>query len=200
MENVHDRLNPTLSALVITSHIKDGLEVAKEFKLPPSIQDVILQHHGTSLVQYFYCQASEQAGSTPVLEQQFRYEGPKPQSKECAIVMLADSVEAASRSLPKPTPQALESLVDKVIADKMQDGQLTESELTFRDIGIIKESFVRSLTSTLHARIEYPDGVAVENGRSSGNGSVGKELAKSANKREEAAEVSREHAAHGGPS
>lgn len=171
-ENVHDRLTPTLSALIITSHIKDGLEVAREFKLPPSIQDVILQHHGTSLVQYFYCQASEQVGSTPVLEQQFRYEGPKPQSKEAAIIMLADSVEAASRSLTKSTPPALEALVDKIVTEKMQDGQLDESELTFHEIGIIKASFVHSLTSTLHARIEYPDGVTVENGKTSSNGNT----------------------------
>lgn len=170
IENVHDRLNPTLSALVITSHIDDGLEVAREFKLPPSIQEVIIQHHGTSLVQYFYNQATEQWEPTPVLERQFRYDGPKPQSKEAAIIMLADSVEAASRSLPKPTPQALEELVHKICSEKLRDGQLDEAELTFRDIGIVEKTFVRTLTSTLHARIEYQDSIADEAGKLKGDG------------------------------
>jgi putative nucleotidyltransferase with HDIG domain len=177
VENAHDRLNPTLSALVITSHIKDGLEVAREFKLPPSIQEVILQHHGTSLVQYFYNQVSEQVEPTPLLEQQFRYDGPKPQSKESAIVMLADSVEAASRSLAKPTPVTLETLVRKVVMEKLQDGQLDDSELTFHDVGIIKETFARTLSGTLHARIEYQDVVAAENGKILNNGDSNQEPA-----------------------
>jgi len=176
VENAHDRLNPTLSALVITSHIKDGLEVARESRLPPSIQQVILQHHGTSLVQYFYNQASEQIEPSPVLEQQFRYDGPKPQSKEAAVVMLADSVEAASRSLAKPTVPALESVVHKVIQDKLQDGQLDESELTFHDVGVIEETFVRSLTGTLHARIEYQEALSAGNGKIGGNGDHRQEL------------------------
>lgn len=178
VENAHDRLNPTLSALVITSHIKDGLEVARESKLPPSLQEIIIQHHGTSLVQYFYSQVSEQLEPSSLLEQQFRYDGPKPRSKEAAVVMLADSVEAASRALTKPTIIQLETLVHKIIQDKLQDSQLDQSELTFRDIGIIKEAFARTLKGTLHARIEYPDGPA-ENGKVSEDGDSDQELAAS---------------------
>lgn len=186
IENAHDRLNPTLSGLVITSHIKDGLEVAREFKLPPSIQDIISQHHGTSLVQYFFNQATEQIEPSPLLEQQFRYEGPKPQSKEAAIIMLADSVEAASRSLAKPTIPLLESLVEKIIADKLGDGQLDESELTFRDIGIVRDAFIHTLAGTLHARIEYQNSVSSENGKVTANGNSDQELAGASGKTEEA--------------
>lgn len=158
VENVHDRMNPTLSALVIQSHIKDGMEVAKEFRLPPMLNDVIMQHHGTSLVQYFYSQATSDAEShSAVLEQQFRYGGPKPQTKEAGIVMLADGVEAASRCLSKPTPAKIEALVNKVISEKLSDGQLDDCELTFADISKIAGAFVRTLLGTLHARIEYPD-------------------------------------------
>jgi putative nucleotidyltransferase with HDIG domain len=176
IENAHDRLNPTLSGLVITSHIKDGIEVAREFKLPLSIQDIISQHHGTSLVQYFFNQASEQIEPSPLLEQQFRYDGPKPQSKEAAIIMLADSVEAASRSLAKPTLPLLESLVERIISEKLKDGQLDESELTFRDIGIIKDAFIRTLAGALHARIEYQDSVSAENDKVTVNGNSDQEL------------------------
>ncbi|MBI2843547.1 MAG: HDIG domain-containing protein [Armatimonadetes bacterium] len=176
MENVHDRLNPTLSALVITSHIKDGLEVAREFKLPLSIQEIIVQHHGTSLIQYFYNQASGRIEPSAAFEQQFRYDGPKPMSKEAAIVMLADSVEAASRSLPKPTVPALETLVRKIISDKVQDGQLNNSELTFRDIGVIEETFVRTLAGALHARVEYQNGISSDSEKIADDGNLDQEL------------------------
>ncbi|MDO8588781.1 MAG: HDIG domain-containing protein [Armatimonadota bacterium] len=162
VENAHDKLSPTLSSLVITSHIKDGLEIAKEYRLPPAFQEVILQHHGTSLVTYFYNQVAESEECSAALERQFRYSGPKPRTKEAAIVMLADAVEAASRSLAKPTPARLESLVQKVIDDKLRDGQLEQSDLTFRDIATIEDSFARSLSATLHARIEYPDVITVD--------------------------------------
>ncbi len=191
VENAHDKLNPTLSALVITSHIKDGLELAKELRLPPSIQEVVLQHHGTSLVQYFYNQVSDQTDPSLALEQQFRYEGPKPETKEAAIVMLADSVEAASRSMAKPSHQALESLIDKIVNDKVADGQLDHSELTFREIGMIKEAFARTLKGVLHARIEYPDIPGV-NGKTSDNGDSNKELAEPADKPETVGEHCRE--------
>jgi len=156
-ENVHDRMNPTLSALVITSHIKDGLEIAKEYRLPRVVTDVINQHHGTSLVQYFYNQATEEEGVDHALEHQFRYSGPKPRSKEAAIVMLADSVEAASRCLTKPTPAKIEMMVNGIVAGKLRDGQLDQSDLTFREVSRISESFVRTLTGTMHARIDYPE-------------------------------------------
>lgn len=157
IENAHDRINPTLSALVITSHIKDGVEIARDSKLPAVVADVISQHHGTSLVQYFYDQAMGEQDPTEALESQFRYSGPKPRSKEAAIIMLADSVEAASRAMSKPTRATIELVVNKVIADKLRDGQLDDSELSFREVGRITDAFVRALTGTLHARIDYSE-------------------------------------------
>jgi cyclic-di-AMP phosphodiesterase PgpH len=170
VENAHDKLSPTLSSLVITSHIKDGIEIAREYRLPATFHDVILQHHGTSLVIYFYNQITESEDHSAVLEQQFRYPGPKPQTKEAAIVMLADVVEAASRSLAKPTPARLESLVQKVIDEKLDDGQLQQSDLTFRDIARIEDSFVRTLSATLHSRIEYPDVLTADGKKFAANG------------------------------
>lgn len=160
VENVHDKMNPTLSALVITSHIKDGIDIAREFRVPKVILDIISEHHGTSLVQYFYHQATGELEPSTVLEQQFRYPGPKPQTKEAAVVMLADSVEAARRGLSKPTPAKIEMLVNRIIADKLSDGQLDECELTFKDLSKITDVFVRTITSIMHARIEYPDSAA----------------------------------------
>lgn len=157
VENAHDSINPTLSALVITSHIKDGVDIAREARLPRAVIDVICQHHGTSLVQYFYSQVYGTQEPNAALEQQFRYSGPKPKSKEASIVMLADSVEAASRSLQKPTRAAIELMVEKVIADKIADEQLDECELTFSDVSTIVQVFTRALVSNMHARIEYPD-------------------------------------------
>ncbi|MCE5321881.1 HDIG domain-containing protein [bacterium] len=162
IENVHDRMNPTLSALVITSHIKDGLEIAQEFRVPRVVLDIINQHHGTSLVQYFYNQYTGEQEPSTALEQQFRYPGPKPQTKEAAVVMLADSVEAASRGLSKPTLAKIELLVNNIVADKLRDGQLDECELTFKDLSRITDCFVRGLTSIMHARIDYADAMSVE--------------------------------------
>ncbi|MDH7481360.1 MAG: HD domain-containing protein [Armatimonadota bacterium] len=180
VENAHDGLNPSLSALVIRSHIKDGLELAKEYKLPPLICELMAQHHGTSVVKYFYHQAtSEGNNESDMLEQHFRYDGTKPQSKEAALLMLADSVEAASRSLSKPTPSRIENLVDKIIDDRLADGQLDESDLTFKDISRIRDSFVRTLTSMMHARIEYPELTGTE-GKKSANGSANKESSEEA--------------------
>jgi len=157
VENAHDNINPTLSTLVITSHIKDGIEIAKEYRLPKVVTDVIAQHHGTSLVQYFYSQFTDEFDPSTAVEQQFRYGGPKPQTKEAAIVMLADSAEAASRCLDKPTPAKIEMLVNRVVADRLRDGQLDESELTFKEVSKIAASFARALVGAMHARIEYPE-------------------------------------------
>lgn len=157
VENVHDRINPTLSSLVITSHIKDGLEIAREFRLPKPVQEVIAQHHGTSLVQYFYSQYADEAETSVSMEQQFRYSGPKPTTKEAAIVMLADAVEAASRAMSKPTPAKIELLVSRVIAERLSDGQLSECALTFQELSSISSGFVKALMSAMHARIEYPE-------------------------------------------
>ena len=154
-ENIHDRLSPSMSALVLTSHVKDGLEIAQEVGLPPHVRDVIRQHHGTSLMKYFYYRATGGVND-PSMEHQFRYAGPKPQSKEAAILMLADSVEAASRTLDKPTPSRIVDFVRSMIEDKRADGQLDDSDLTLRDLKKIQDVFVRILSGTLHARIDYP--------------------------------------------
>ncbi|MCS6830247.1 MAG: HDIG domain-containing protein [Armatimonadota bacterium] len=162
MENVHDRLTPSLSALIIAAHVKDGLELADQHRLPRPIRDIIAQHHGTSLISFFYHQAL--AGCemhTPVLEQQFRYSGPKPQSKEAGIVMLADAVEASSRSLSRPTPARIESLVEHIIQEKIADGQLDECSLTFGEVHKIRDAFCRLLIAMLHSRVEYPSSASI---------------------------------------
>jgi putative nucleotidyltransferase with HDIG domain len=157
--NVHDRLSPSMSALVLTSHVKEGLEIAEQVGLPPRVRDVIEQHHGTCLMKYFYHRAIGLSGGRaphPTLEAQFRYAGPKPQTKEAAILMLADSVEAASRTLNKPTPARIADFVRAMIEDKRADGQLDDCDLTLRDLKKIQDVFARLLSGALHARVEYP--------------------------------------------
>ena len=158
-DNAHERLNPSLSALVVTAHVREGLEIAERENLPPIIKSFITEHHGTSLIRYFYHQqcAGDDCEAAPVLEQQFRYAGPKPQSRETAILMLADSVEAASRTLDKPTPGRIEDLITKIIDAQLADGQLDECDLTQRDLRGIREAFARLLSGMLHSRIDYPD-------------------------------------------
>ncbi len=158
-DNAHERLNPSLSALVVTAHVREGLEIAEREKLPPIIKAFITEHHGTSLIRYFYHQqcAGDGSEAAPVLEQQFRYAGPKPQSRETAILMLADSVEAASRTLEKPTLGRIEDLVSKIVNAQLADGQLDDCDLTQRDLRGIREAFVRLLSGMLHSRIDYPD-------------------------------------------
>lgn len=154
-DNIHDRLSPSLSALILINHVKEGLEMAEGMGLPPRVREVIQQHHGTTLMKYFYHRASGGAQNA-TLEAQFRYPGPKPQTKEAAILMLADSVEAASRTLDKQTPARIAEFVARMVEDKRADGQLDECDLTMRDLRVIQELFVRTLCGTLHARIEYP--------------------------------------------
>ncbi len=180
IENVHDRINPTLSALVITSHIKDGVDIARESKLPAVVADVISQHHGTSLVQYFYDQAMGEQDPTVALESQFRYAGPKPRTKEAAIIMLADSVEAACRAMSKPTRATIELVVNKVIADKLRDGQLEESDLTFREVGCITDAFIPALIGTLHARIDYSEAMESRESKKAVDGDSDPKLAANA--------------------
>ena len=158
-DNAHERLNPSLSALVVTAHVKDGLEIAEREKLPPVIKAFITEHHGTSLIKYFYHQqcAGDDSDAAPGLEHQFRYAGPKPQSRETAILMLADSTEAASRSLDKPTLGRIEDLVEKIITAQLADGQLDDCDLTQRDLRGIQSAFTRLLSGMLHNRIEYPE-------------------------------------------
>jgi putative nucleotidyltransferase with HDIG domain len=157
VDNPHDKITPSLSTLILTSHVKDGVEMARESKLPQGIIDIIEQHHGTGLVSYFYHKALEGDRTETVTEEEYRYEGPKPKTKEAAIVMLADSVEAAVRSLQNPTPGRVEGLVRKLIKDKLNDGQLEECDLTFKDLDVIAVSFVRVLSGIFHNRVEYPD-------------------------------------------
>ncbi|NPV72825.1 MAG: HDIG domain-containing protein [Pelotomaculum sp.] len=156
-DNPHDKIAPSLSTLILTSHVKDGVEMAREYKLPQGIIDIIEQHHGSGLVSYFYHKALESGRTETVTEDEYRYEGPVPQTKEAAIVMLADSVEAAVRSLQNRTPGRVEGLVRRIIKDKLNDGQFDECDLTFKDLDIIATSFVKVLSGIFHSRIEYPD-------------------------------------------
>ncbi len=156
-ENPHDKLSPTLSALIITSHVKDGLEIAREYNLPINITDFIAQHHGTTLLSFFYKKAIDAASEKKVDEASYRYEGPKPQTREVAIVMLADCAEAAVRSMSKPTPGKIEGLIRQIIKDKLSDDQLDECDLTLKDLDKIAAAFSRVLTGIFHTRIEYPD-------------------------------------------
>ena len=169
-ENPHDKLSPSLSTLIITSHLKDGVEIAKENNLPAVVIDLIAQHHGTSLVSYFYHQALENDDSQQIDEAEYRYPGPKSQTKEAAIIMLADSVEAAVRSMPAPSSGKIEGLVRKILKERLTDGQLEESPLTFKDLDLIAVAFTRILNGIFHKRIEYPENVlkAIKGG-SSGN-------------------------------
>lgn len=153
--NPHDKMSPSLSALVITSHIKEGLELAREYNLPEVIKAIIREHHGTTLVSYFYHQAAETQGN--VQEADFRYEGPIPQSKEAALVMLADSVEAAVRSLVNPSQGKIDGLIRKIIKDRLNDGQLDQSDLTLRDLDRVAQAFSRVIAGIYHPRVEYPE-------------------------------------------
>ncbi|MGE5509183.1 MAG: HD family phosphohydrolase [Chitinophagales bacterium] len=161
-ENPHDKIAPGLSTLIITNHVKDGVELARERRLPDCVVDFIRQHHGTDLVRYFFRRAVENSREAGLSERDFRYQGPKPQSKETAIVMLADSVEAAVRALQRPTPGRIEGLVRKLLKDRLVDGQLDESNLTLKDLDRIAEAFVRVLSGMFHTRVEYPENLAKE--------------------------------------
>lgn len=171
----HTDMSPSMSALVIKSHVREGVEIAKEYRLPRVIIDVIEQHHGTGLIRFFFhkaCKSVEEvasecaAGAEPGLappetnravdESLFRYEGPKPQTRESAVILLADSVEAASRSLKKVTPQTVETLVDTLVSEAIKDGQLDECPLTFKEILKLRKSLRNSLLTGLHQRVEYP--------------------------------------------
>lgn len=156
-ENPHDRMTPSLSTLVITSHTKDGMDIAVKYKLPLVIRDIIKQHHGTTLVAYFFHRALKAGGEEEVKQENFRYEGPRPQSKEAAVVMLADSVEAAVRSMTDKTEGKIEGLIRKIIKDKLDDGQLDMCELTLSDLDTIAKSFMRVLSGYFHAREQYPE-------------------------------------------
>jgi len=160
VDSLHEKISPRMSAIIISSHVKQGVELGRKHKLPPVIMDVMREHHGTTLISFFYERAKEQEPDKNLLRDDFCYPGPKPRSKETAIIMLADSVEAASRTLDEPTASRLKGLVDGIIDGKIADGQLDDCNLTFIDLAEIKKSFVPVLTAMFHTRIEYPDGDA----------------------------------------
>ncbi|MCD6116392.1 HDIG domain-containing protein [bacterium] len=164
VKNPHEKLATRMSALILANHVKRGLELAEEYKLPQRIKDIIAQHQGTSLMTYFYNKAKEenQAGLS---EEDYRYSGPRPQTKEAAIVMLADSVEAASRSLKDPSHSRLKGLVGKIVDQKFSDGELNESPLTLRDLERIKEGFLKILAGIYHTRLEYPSAPDLSKGK-----------------------------------
>ena len=172
-ESKHKDLSPTMSTLVIIAHVKDGLELARLHKLPKRIQGFVIQHHGTSVMKYFYREAldktnnhhddevkngkeSEQSSNNAIKEETFSYPGPKPQSKEVGIVMLADGVEAVSRTLTNITPGKLKSVVHEIVTNHLMAGQLDHSDLTMNELRKIEETFIRVLAGMLHARIQYP--------------------------------------------
>ncbi len=154
-KNIHNKLSPSMSALILSSHVKDGMEMAKKHRLPRVIIDAIQQHHGTGMISFFYEKAKEQDPHDQINEKDFRYPGPLPQTKENALIMLADSVEAASRSLKKSSPKLLRDFVKKIIRDKFLSYQLDECDLTLRDLEKVVEGFMPVLQGIFHTRIEY---------------------------------------------
>lgn len=165
--NPHNRQNPAMSALIIKSHVKEGIEMARENGLPKIFRDIIRQHHGTTLVKYFYHQAKQkikqeklpygELDSEEPDESTYRYDGPKPRFKESAIIFFADSVEAAARSLPKVTQHSVEELLENIFQDRLEDSQLDECPLTLEEVAKIKKSFTKTTLNMLHTRIEYPE-------------------------------------------
>jgi putative nucleotidyltransferase with HDIG domain len=163
-ENRHDRLSPNMSALILTSHVKEGVELAREHHLGRPIIDIIRQSHGTALITFFYQKAKSLADPEvqSISERDFRYPGPKPQTREAGLVMLADCVEAASRTLADPTPARIQGMVQKIINNIFIDGQLDECELTLKNLHEIARSFNRILCGIHHHRIDYPEPVFKE--------------------------------------
>lgn len=152
----HEKLTPSMSALILESHVKEGAEMAEEVNLPQAVIDFIRQHHGTTVMSYFYNKALEQ-GAGQDSKDEYRYPGPKPHFKEIAIVMLADAVEAASRVLEDPKPSRIKSLIKKIIDSKLQAGELSDSNLTFKELTAIEQAFLPVLISIFHPRVEYPE-------------------------------------------
>jgi hypothetical protein len=147
-----------MSGLIIISHVKDGVHMAVQHKLNKKIVDAIREHHGTGLIYFFYHRAEEsKAHGEEIAQEDYRYAGPKPQSKETAILLLADAVEAASRSLDRPTPSRVRNLVREVVNQRIIDGQLDNCDLTFRDLHEIEKRFEHTLNSTFHTRVKYPE-------------------------------------------
>ncbi len=162
IENPHKTCTPRFSKMLITAHPKDGIELAKEYHLPQIIHNFILQHHGTSLVSYFYNEALKQEGEETVKEEQFRYPGPKPNTKETAILMIADAVESAVRAAKNPSNEEIDAIIDRIIKERLNDGQLEDSPLTLKDLKTIAETFSRMLRGMHHKRIKYHNDLVEE--------------------------------------
>ena len=160
-ENKHDDLNPAMSTLVIIAHVKEGAEMGRQHNLPERIIDLIEQHHGTTLVRYFFDRATKQNAAdgetTEISDIDYRYPGPKPQTPEAAVMMLADAVESASRALREPTPSRIENLVNAIAKSKLDDGQFDECDITLMQLHVIQENLIKSLNAMYHARVKYPD-------------------------------------------
>jgi putative nucleotidyltransferase with HDIG domain len=160
-ENRHESLVPAMSTLIIMAHVKEGVELARQYNLPQPIVDLIAEHHGTTLVEYFFRRAEERSQSDPngeeVDEQTYRYPGPKPTTRESAVLMLSDAVESASRTLTEPTPSRIAGLVHELAMKRLLDGQFDECGLTLEELGLIEQSLVKSLTAVYHGRVKYPD-------------------------------------------
>lgn len=162
IENPHNKLNSRLSKMVVTAHTKDGVELAKEYNLPPIINDFILQHHGDGLASYFYNQAIKEEGAENVKEEQFRYSGPKPKTKETAILMIADAVEAAVRAMKATTTEEIDPIIKNIIDERIKDNQLSDCPLTLADLKVIAATFSRILRGTQHDRIKYHQNIVDE--------------------------------------
>lgn len=154
--NPQEKLTPTMSSLILANHVRRGAEIAREYGLPKEIEAFIYQHHGTSLMAYFYQKALEQGNDDSLSEDEFRYPGPRPQTRETAIVMMADAIEAASRTLKDPTPSRIKGLVEQIIDERFKSGELDESPLTLQDLSKISNAFQKILIARFHGRIEYP--------------------------------------------
>jgi putative nucleotidyltransferase with HDIG domain len=157
----HANLAPAMSTLIIIGHVKDGVDLGRNHHLPQPILDLIAQHHGTTLVEYFYHEATRRSDGDPdqpaVLESAFRYPGPKPQTREAAVLMVADAVESASRTLSEPTPARIDSLVGELIQKRLDDGQFDECALTLGELAEIRDSLTKSLIGIYHGRVKYPE-------------------------------------------
>ena len=171
-ENVHDELTPEESVALVKAHVAKGIDLAYQYKLPKPIIAFIPQHHGTALISYFHARAQQQAAD--VDDAQFRHSGPKPQTREAAILMLADSVEASVRSLSEHDEPAIRAMVDRIIRERLEDGQFDECDLTLRDVERIREAFVAQLLGMYHRRVEYPQNkiVEIESRRAAGGGAA----------------------------
>ena len=156
-DNPHDDLHPHMSSLILLNHVKEGLDLAAQYKLNKAIRDTIAQHHGTSLIYYFFRRAKDEEEHASTAEVDYRYPGPRPRRKEIAIISLADACEAVVRSLEKPTPQKIASRVEEMIRDRILDHQLDDANLTFAELAIVQESIIKTLSGMMHNRIRYQE-------------------------------------------